>query len=162
MMNLAGIEEESEEAVAASTASREAYFLEFASQMRQVVSVPLMVTGGFRTAAAMSSAVADDRIDLIGLARPLCADPGAPRRILEEGVDLESPEDRLRLGPGWLGPGSPILMLKTINGLGVMSWYYQQIRRIGAGREPDLGMRVLPAFLREQWAQAKYLWALRH
>ncbi|HBG51236.1 MAG TPA: NADH oxidase, partial [Gammaproteobacteria bacterium] len=40
-----------------STRQREAYFLEFAEQLRNEVSVPLLVTGGFRTAAGMAEAV---------------------------------------------------------------------------------------------------------
>lgn len=160
MMNIAGIEDDGETAVAASTAAREAYFLEFAAEMRRTVAVPLMVTGGFRTAAAMASALADDGISLIGLGRPLCVDPAGPRRLLEGAPELECHEKQLRLGPGWLGPGSPVLMLKTINGFGVMSWYYQQLRRMGAGLRPDPKMGVLRAFVREQWSQLKQLRAL--
>lgn len=49
MMNVEGIEEKEEQTVhkALSTASREAYFLDFALVMQKVVKIPLMVTGGF-------------------------------------------------------------------------------------------------------------------
>jgi 2,4-dienoyl-CoA reductase-like NADH-dependent reductase (Old Yellow Enzyme family) len=36
----------------ASTAAREAYFLDFAEKARRATQVPLMVTGGFRTPPA--------------------------------------------------------------------------------------------------------------
>jgi 2,4-dienoyl-CoA reductase-like NADH-dependent reductase (Old Yellow Enzyme family) len=40
------------QAAEGQTAAREAYFLEFAEKVRAAVQVPLMVTGGFRTAEA--------------------------------------------------------------------------------------------------------------
>jgi 2,4-dienoyl-CoA reductase-like NADH-dependent reductase (Old Yellow Enzyme family) len=42
-----------------STVAREAYFLEFARRVRGVTRLPLMVTGGFRSAAAMEAALED-------------------------------------------------------------------------------------------------------
>ena len=59
MMNIEGMEAKEEQAVnvAPSTKAREAYFLDFAQAMQQVVTVPLMVTGGFRTKAAMEYAL---------------------------------------------------------------------------------------------------------
>jgi len=58
------------ESVRASTKAREAYFMNYAARMREVVKIPLMVTGGFRTRAAMNAAVEDDGVGVIGLARP--------------------------------------------------------------------------------------------
>lgn len=74
-----------------STKQREAFFLEFADevrlippvvtiifiQLRQVFQKTIIyVTGGFRTAAAMVRAVKDGSTDGIGLARPVTAEPG--------------------------------------------------------------------------------------
>lgn len=42
-------------------------------------------------------------------------------------------EHRLRLGPGLLGPHSPITLIKAINGFGAMSWYNEQLIRIADG-----------------------------
>ncbi len=48
---------------AASTRAREAYFLEYAQTVREVVGdVPLAVTGGFRSRTGMDSAVASRRV----------------------------------------------------------------------------------------------------
>jgi 2,4-dienoyl-CoA reductase-like NADH-dependent reductase (Old Yellow Enzyme family) len=155
MMNMPGLDEPDagNGHVAASTAAREAYFLQFAAEMRREVKIPLMVTGGFRSAAAMAQAIAEDGIGLIGLARPMCVDPAAPKKLLDGQPELERFEDRLRVGPGWFGPQSPFAMLKAINGFGVMSWYYQQLRRLGDGQPPDPKLRVFPSFVREQWTQ---------
>jgi len=155
MMNMAGLDESDEGAgrVQSSTAAREAYFIQFAAEMQREVRIPLMVTGGFRSAEGMSQAIAEDGIGLIGLARPLCVDPAAPQKLLEGQSALDRWEDRLRVGPGWFGPQSPFAMLKAINGFGVMSWYYQQLRRLGDGLPPDPSLGVFSSFVREQWTQ---------
>jgi len=70
--------------VAESTRKREAYFLDYADAVRQHTDVPLMVTGGFRSAAAMSEALASGATDLIGLARPVAVSPAWPRELLAD------------------------------------------------------------------------------
>jgi 2,4-dienoyl-CoA reductase-like NADH-dependent reductase (Old Yellow Enzyme family) len=67
----------------ASTAAREAYFLEFAQKARGATRVPLMVTGGFRTAAGMNAALRSGALDVVGLARLLAIDPDAPTALLQ-------------------------------------------------------------------------------
>ena len=58
-------------------------------QVRQVTDVPLMLTGGFRSAEVMRGAVADGVVDLVGLARPLAIDPNISRSVLS-GDDVVS------------------------------------------------------------------------
>lgn len=53
-----------------STKRREAYFLDFAEKVRALTSLPLMVTGGFRTHSFSSKAIEDGAIDMVGMARP--------------------------------------------------------------------------------------------
>jgi 2,4-dienoyl-CoA reductase-like NADH-dependent reductase (Old Yellow Enzyme family) len=65
-----------------STVAREAYFLEYARKARGLVAVPLLLTGGLRTARAMESVVADGEVDAVGLARPLAFEPDLPARLL--------------------------------------------------------------------------------
>ncbi|WP_199841263.1 NADH:flavin oxidoreductase/NADH oxidase family protein [Streptomyces scabiei] len=61
---------------AASTRAREAYFLEYAGTVRNLVGdIPVAVTGGFRSRAAMEQAVGAGECDVIGIA-------GRPRRPL--------------------------------------------------------------------------------
>ena len=67
----------------ASTVAREAYFLEFAEKVRAAVAVPLMVTGGFRTAQGMNAALRSNALDIVGLARLLAIDPDAPVALLQ-------------------------------------------------------------------------------
>jgi len=71
LLGMEGLEAEEDQHVAHSTRMREAYFADFAIAMRQQVSIPLMVTGGFRTRSVMETAIESGSADLIGIARPL-------------------------------------------------------------------------------------------
>jgi 2,4-dienoyl-CoA reductase-like NADH-dependent reductase (Old Yellow Enzyme family) len=70
--------------VAESTRQREAYFLEFANLVRATCTVPLVVTGGFRSGAAMAEALKSGATDFIGLARPLAIAPDFPNKLLRD------------------------------------------------------------------------------
>ena len=130
-----------------STIAREAYFLEYAKDIRAAVKMPLMVTGGFRTAAGMNAALASGTMDVVGIARPLCVDPAIPAKLLS-GAAAETPayEKTLRLGPGLLGPHSRINLVKALNGWGQQGWFCLQLLRMGAGEDPDPRMGVFSAF----------------
>lgn len=82
------------------THSREAFFLSFASSARALLvglpagSLPtpapaIMVTGGFRTRAGMSSAVMSDSTDFVGIGRPACVEPALPLLILDPKLSAE-------------------------------------------------------------------------
>lgn len=109
----------------ASTAAREAYFLEFAEKARASLKVPLMVTGGFRSVAGMNAALRSGALDVIGLARLLALDPDAPAALLR---GQDSPQ---RVRPIKTG-------LPMIDRMGVMEifWYTHQLRRIADGGDP--------------------------
>ncbi|MDZ4382939.1 MAG: NADH:flavin oxidoreductase/NADH oxidase family protein [Parvibaculum sp.] len=130
-----------------STIAREAYFLEYAKDIRAAVKMPLMVTGGFRTLAGMNAALGSGTMDVVGIARPLCVDPAIPAKLLS-GAAKETPayEKTLRLGPGILGPHSPINLLKALNGWGQQGWFCLQLLRMGEGKDPDPKMGVFSAF----------------
>ncbi|MCE9522707.1 MAG: NADH:flavin oxidoreductase/NADH oxidase family protein [Alphaproteobacteria bacterium] len=149
MAGLAGIEAASEEKVRESTRAREAYFIDYAAAISKVARMPLMVTGGFRTRAGMEEALTSGATHVIGIGRPLCGDPLAGKRLLNgETQALPSYEKTLRIGPGWLGPNSPLSLFKMINGWGAQGWYCLQLIRMGDGLDPDLRMSVLQAFQR--------------
>lgn len=132
-----------------STIAREAYFLEYAGDIRKAVTTPLMVTGGFRTLAGMNAALAAAATDVIGIARPLCADPKACAKLLEGTVQsIPAYEKSLRIGPGPLSPHSRFALMKALNGWGQQGWFCLQILRMGDGLDPDLGMGVFKAFRR--------------
>ena len=161
MAGLDGLEPSPQEKVRESTRAREAYFIDYAAAIAKVARMPLMVTGGFRSRAGMEEALTSGAAHLIGLGRPLCGDPLAAKRLLNgETQTLPSYEKALRVGPGWLGPNSPLTLLKMINGWGAQGWYCLQLIRMGNGLDPDLRMSVLQAFqgyARNEAATAKAL-----
>lgn len=72
------------------TAAREAFFLEFAKEVRtRHPNLILMLTGGFRTRAGAEAAIKDNACDLIGIARPAAIDPKFPHLLLDESVPDE-------------------------------------------------------------------------
>lgn len=148
-MALLGHRDLEDERKAASTKRREAYFLEYARDMRASIGkMPLMVTGGFRTPRLMREAVTSGEVDMIGIARPFCVLPDLPRQILEGELEiLPAPERRFRLGPGLLDRASPIRTIRTLNGAAEVAWFYRQIIALSEGREPDLGLGVWTALL---------------
>ena len=144
---LIGAEGRSEDAVAVrpSTRAREAYFLDYAAAIRKVARMPLMVTGGFRTRAAMEAALGSGDCDMVGIGRPLCWQPDFPRRLLSREVDgVERIEDRLKFAQrGWRSPASPLLPVKMLNTFGAQSWYYCQLFRLADGQPADLQRGIL-------------------
>lgn len=130
-----------------STIAREAYFLEYAKDIREVTTMPLMVTGGFRTVEGMNAALASQTMDVVGLARPLCVDPSAPARLLCGAVrEIPVYEKTLQIGPGILGPHSRFNIVKALNGWGQQGWFCLQILRMGQGLDPDKKLGVFKAF----------------
>ena len=71
-----------------STKKREAYFVEFAEAVKpSLKQATLCVTGGFRSRKAMEEAIASGATDLVGLARPLTAEPYLIRDMLDGKTD---------------------------------------------------------------------------
>ncbi len=119
----------------ASTVAREAYFLDFAEKARASLKVPLMVTGGFRSATGMNAALRSGALDVIGLARLLAIDPDAPAALLR-GQDSTQRVRPIKTG------------IPPIDRMGVMEifWYSLQLRRIADGGDPRPGESGLWAF----------------
>jgi len=109
-----------------STRMREAYFLEFAERFAREVSVPLMLTGGFRSRQSMNDALDSGAVDVVGLARPITYEPDLPRRL------LDGTADKSLVVPKTLGH-------KTIDDLLNSAWHQQQIARLGRGRPVSPG-----------------------
>lgn len=114
--------------VKTSTLKREAYFLEFAEQIRQLVDTPLVVTGGFRSGEAMQGALQSGACDLIGLARPLSIYPEFPNEL------LSNPKHRIEIK-------TPTTGIKMVDNMTMLSitWYESQLLRMAKGKKtiPD-------------------------
>jgi 2,4-dienoyl-CoA reductase-like NADH-dependent reductase (Old Yellow Enzyme family) len=122
-------------AVRASTAAREAYFLDYARTVVDLAGpVPIAVTGGFRSRQAMTAAVADGDCDLIGLGRPTAVNPTAAADLLDRG------RDRLDARAIRFGARSIVRRFadpRVLDGLLDVSWHTDQLHRMGRGLEPD-------------------------
>ncbi|MEM1133440.1 MAG: NADH:flavin oxidoreductase/NADH oxidase family protein [Pseudomonadota bacterium] len=141
-----GIEPEEKQAVAKSTAAREAYFVDFAKAMQAKVNVPLMVTGGFRSRDMMQQALEIGAADVIGLGRPMCLMTDAPRQLLGGLEQLPRYEDGLGLVPDWLRFLKGLKMVKAIDGFAGIYWFYQQLWMLGHEGQVDPSFPLLRAF----------------
>jgi 2,4-dienoyl-CoA reductase-like NADH-dependent reductase (Old Yellow Enzyme family) len=82
------------------TAAREAFFLEFAKEVRKRhPGLVLMLTGGFRSRAGAEAAIQDGACDLVGIGRPSAIDPKLPLLLLDESVPDEKAALRLEKAP---------------------------------------------------------------
>ncbi len=130
---MAGAEQKS---VRDSTQKREAYFLEFAKKARAAVKTPLMVTGGFRSAAGMAEAIDSGAVDFVGLARALAVEPDLPIRL------LAGREGRCSVKTITTG-------IAAVDRMALMEvmWYSRQLRRMARGHNPHPHESALWAFV---------------
>jgi 2,4-dienoyl-CoA reductase-like NADH-dependent reductase (Old Yellow Enzyme family) len=145
-MSLLGVEATE---VRDSTRRREAYFIEYAEQIKAKANVPVMITGGFRSRYVMQAAIEKGEVDLIGLARPLCTQTDCSNRLMQGTLDqLDDYEHKLLLGKGLWGNNSPLNIIKAINAFGQVGFYYWQIIRLSKGLAPQPQLGVFRAFIR--------------
>ncbi|MDX6342421.1 MAG: hypothetical protein QOH87_2559 [Trebonia sp.] len=117
---------------------REPYFLQYGQRFARELTVPVMLSGGFRSRTAMIEAVESGAADVIGLARPIAVEPDFPRRILDGTTDVSLAE------PQKVGN-------KTIDDLLSGAWYQEQIARLGRGkptlpnRKPVVALAIMLA-----------------
>lgn len=113
----------------ASTVKREAYFLDYAEKAKQVLSIPLVVTGGFRSSAAMEDALSSGATDMVGIARPLAVEPALANQLLAD------QHHKIELKP--LTTGFKMIDFMVMLNI---TWYEQQLKRIGQGKAPKPNM----------------------
>ena len=122
----------------ASTLAREAYFLDFARELRRQVRMPIMLTGGLRSRTGMQEAL-NEGVDLLGVARPACVDPiNIAEFLISQNDVLPSWEENLRRETGLLSNNSPLSMVRTVASFAGIYWFYEQLYRLGRGEAPNL------------------------
>lgn len=112
-----------------STKQREAYFIEFIAKVRELVTTPLMLTGGFRTLNVMHQALESKSVDIIGLGRPFCMYPYLAKELID-GSRKDCISPGVRTGVDKI----------DMSGMLVTPWYMFQLHRIGQGLAPDPDM----------------------
>ncbi len=131
-----------------STRKREAYFLEYAEAIRTAANIPLMVTGGFRSRTVMEQALATKEADVIGLARPFCTQANLPKLLIEKQIEnVDCYENSLVLGKGFWGNNSPMSLIRAINNVGAVGFYYWQIIQLAQAKGIDPALKVFRSFL---------------
>jgi len=157
LLGLEGLEKEEEQTVAHSTSMREAYFVDFAKAMQKHVTIPLMVTGGFRQRAVMEKALSEDSANVIGLGRPMCVDTDAPKQLLEGRAELTRFEDQLQLLPNWLSFLTKIDTVRSMSAFATQFWYYAQLDSLGHTGQTDQTSSVFQATKKIMADQKRWL-----
>jgi len=120
------------------TLAREAYFVEFARDIRTVAKMPVMVTGGIRRRAVAEQVVASG-VDMVGIGTALAIAPQLPRdwQLGKETAPLLAPIT-------WSN--------KVLASLANMAAVKFQLRKLSQGRATDPGVSPLRALLLQQMA----------
>ena len=121
-----------------STIKREVYFIDYIEKARKITSTPLMLTGGFRTAAVMQEAVASKQVDVIGMARPFVLFPNIANDLFT-GKQSDFTSHIKKTG------------VKALDGAMNIIWYEAQIKRLGKGKKPNPKLNPWWVFLRYAW-----------
>lgn len=120
-----------------STIEREAYFLEYAEKVRALVDTPLVVTGGFRSSAAMQQALDSGATDFIGIARTTAVDPDFPKKL----INNPSHKQTLKvLTTGNRGVDKMAMLDIT--------WYEFQLARMANGKSPKANLSEWGVFFK--------------
>ena len=119
-----------------SSIAREAYFLDFADNIRKQVGCHLMVTGGFRTVQGMNAALDSGACDFIGLARPLAVEVDLTDRLIA-GQDVRYAVKPIKTG------------IPFVDKMAIMEiiWYAAQFKAIAQGKQPNPKLSPLKIFL---------------
>jgi 2,4-dienoyl-CoA reductase-like NADH-dependent reductase (Old Yellow Enzyme family) len=148
--------------VADSTRRREAYFLDYAARVRPTVGVPLMITGGFRSRSAMVAALESNQLDVVGLARPLCADPELCAKLLSGETDqAPAPERNIVLDRASVPAEVSDTVFKIMESYGPVAWCYVQLFRLGDGEDPIFSLSALECLSRYEAKDQEILLALQ-
>jgi 2,4-dienoyl-CoA reductase-like NADH-dependent reductase (Old Yellow Enzyme family) len=129
------------------TLAREAYFLEFATEIAKVASMPIMTTGGIRHKAVAEQVLAQG-VAVVGMGTALAMCPQLPT-LWRAGHD-----------GGKLAP-SVNLKDKVIAALATMSIIRRQLQRIGDGKKPLANANAIFSLIRDRlrnaWSTRRYL-----
>ena len=114
-----------------STIAREAYFLDYAKDIKAALDIPVMVTGGFRSASVMNEALCADATDLIGIGRPFIIDPEFPAKLLSGQIDMASAIER------------DFLPTNELPGGAALNWFCHQLALHGANGDANTSVPIV-------------------
>lgn len=114
-----------------STIKREAFFLSYAARVKDKLNIPVMVTGGFRSARVMETALTEGKTDLIGMGRPFIIDAAFPKKLL-------SGETNTAPAPEWDFPDAAELPRGA-----VLNWFCHQLALQGRAGNADMAVDIV-------------------
>ncbi len=129
-----------------STKKREAFFLDYAEKARAVSQVPLIITGGFRSKAAMNEALQSGHLDFIGIARPFALMPDLPDKI-RQGTYQTITTNRIKTGVAAVD--------NKVGAVLEMDWYMAQMALIGKGKQSNPNLSPWKVLLKTLWENGK-------
>lgn len=122
------------------TLAREAYFVEFARDVRTVAKMPVMVTGGIRRLPVAESVV-QSGVDMVGIGTALAIEPHLPRDW------LHGKDNAPQLPPiTWKN--------KAVASLANMAVVKFQLRKLSQAKKPDPSVSPLRALILQQLSMA--------
>ena len=123
------------------TRKREAYFIDFAAKVRHTTTIPLIVTGGFRTREGMNDAIRSNACDFVGIGRPVCIQFNLPQILLDQNVsDSDARALQYEIRGTQIFDFLPIIGARS--GVGTI-WHNWQMHRIAIdNQEPDPTLTV--------------------
>lgn len=105
------------------SAQRDAYFIDYATELRKQSKLPLMLTGGLRNVDFMNLIVANGSVDLVGLARPFAIQLDLAKQLLS--------------GKSIIEPARvPSIGYKPVDAYLQLAWHATQFRCISRGQQP--------------------------
>lgn len=122
------------------TLAREAYFAEFARDIRAVTAMPVMVTGGIRR-RPVADQVVQSGVDMVGIGTALAIDPNLPR-------DWRAGKDAAPALPPIRWKSKPLASLAN------MAAVRFQLRKLSQGQATHAGVSPLRALVLQQLSDA--------
>ena len=110
-----------------TTKKREAYFIDYAKKAQELITTPIVVTGGFRSQKGMEEAIANGEIDMVGIARPFALVPDLANRIFNGSYETVHAKP-IRTGIKRIDKSASLLEI---------GWYEQQLARMGKSKSPN-------------------------
>lgn len=130
----------------ASTQKREAFFLDYAEKACAVSQVPLIITGGFRSQAAMEDALQSGQLDFVGIARPFALIPDLPNQIAD-GTYQTLTTNRIKTGVAAVD--------NKVGAVLEMDWYMTQMGLLAQGKAANPKLSAWKVLLKTLWENGK-------
>lgn len=118
------------------TLEREAYFLQFAKDIADVATMPVMTTGGIRR-LEVAEQVMDQGFDMVGIATALAMEPGLPN-LWQQQPQASAPNPVVN----WKD--------KTLSAIATMALVKRQLQRMGKGKAPKPSASPFFSLIRDQ------------